>query len=145
MAGAMVLFLFAISFAHFSSEQAPQAWSKEVALHHAGIPLALFVLLQNYRFLLLDAYLRFVVNATLAAAAVLASIRIAESAHFSPQLARPFEAGLLFVGACLLLTLVRLCSQSRSKLADAGDFLAFERRPRDGGAFKLARAMPEER
>ena len=93
LAGAMVLFLFAISFAHFGSEHAPQAWSKEVALHHAGIPLALFVLLQNYRFLLLDAYLRFVVNATLAAAAVLASIRIVESAHFSPQLAHPFDAG----------------------------------------------------
>jgi len=104
LAGAMVLFLFAISFAHFSSEQAHQAWSKEIALHHAGIPLALFVLLQNYRFLLLDAFLRFVVNATLAAAAVLASIRLAESAHFSPSL-NPFDAGLLFVGACLLLTL----------------------------------------
>jgi two-component system, LytTR family, sensor kinase len=105
LAGAMVLFLFAISFAHFSSEQAPQAWSKEIALHHAGIPLALFVLLQNYRFLLLDAFLRFVVNATLAAAAVLASIRVIESTHFGPTLADPFQAGLLFVGACLLLTL----------------------------------------
>jgi two-component system, LytTR family, sensor kinase len=105
LAGAMVLFLFAISFAHFGSEQAHQAWSKEIALHHAGIPLALFVLLQNYRFLLLDAYLRFVVNATLAAAAVLASIRIVESTHFAPRLAEPFDAGLLFVGACLLLTL----------------------------------------
>ncbi len=105
LVGAMVLFLFAISFAHFSSEQPHQAWSKEIALHHAGIPLALFVLLQNYRFLLLDAFLRFVVNATLAAAAVLASIRIVESAHFGPRLAEPFEAGLLFVGACLLLAL----------------------------------------
>jgi two-component system, LytTR family, sensor kinase len=105
LAGAMVLFLFAISFAHFSSEHAHLAWSKEIALHHAGIPLALFVLLQNYRFLLLDAFLRFVVNATLAAAAVLASIRIVESTHFAPSLSQPFDAGLLFVGACLLLTL----------------------------------------
>ena len=105
LAGAMVLFLFAISFAHFSSEQAHQAWSKEIALHHAGIPLALFVRLQNYRFLLLDAFLRFVFNATLAAAAVLVSIRIVESTHFSPRLAEPFNAGLLFVGACLLLAL----------------------------------------
>jgi two-component system LytT family sensor kinase len=105
LAGAMVLFLFAISFAHFSSEQAHQAWSKEIALHHAGIPLALFVLLQNYRFLLLDAYLRFVVNATLAAAAVLASLRIIESANFGSRLLHPFDTGLLFVGACLLLAL----------------------------------------
>jgi len=105
LAGAMVLFLFAISFAHFNSEQAHQAWSKEIALHHAGIPLALFVLLQNYRFLLLDAFLRFVVNATLTAGAVLASLRIAESSHLGPMLSRPFDAGLLFVGACLLLAL----------------------------------------
>src|SRR5579863_4387472 len=105
LAGAMVLFLFAISFAHFSSGQVHQAWSKEIALHHAGIPLALFVLLQNYRFLLLDTFLRFVVNATLAAAAALASIRIFESANFSPRLSQPFEAGLLFAGGCLLLTL----------------------------------------
>jgi two-component system, LytTR family, sensor kinase len=105
LAGAMVLFLFAISFAHFSSEQAPQAWSKEIALHHAGIPLALFVLLQNYRFLLLDAFLRFVVNATLAAVAVLASIRIVESADFGSLRTHPFDAGLLFAGGCLLLAL----------------------------------------
>jgi two-component system, LytTR family, sensor kinase len=106
LAGAMVLFLFAISFAHFSSEHAHQPWSKEIALHHAGIPLALFVLLQNYRFLLLDAFLRFVLNATLAAAAVLASIRIVQSTqHLGSRLSQPFDAGLLFVGACLLLAL----------------------------------------
>jgi len=101
----MVLFLFAVSFAHFSSGQVHQAWSKEIALHHAGIPLALFVLLQNYRFLLLDTFLRFVVNATLAAAAALASIRIVESANFAPRFSRPFDAGLLFVGVCLFLAL----------------------------------------
>ncbi len=149
LAGAMVLFLFAISFAHFGSEQAHQAWSKEIALHHAGIPLALFVLLQNYRFLLLDAYLRFVVNATLAAAAVLASIRVVESAHFGPQLAHPFEAGLLFVGACLLLTLfvyIRNRVQSwltqviflRSNLDDAlAELLKLARATRDEGEYLL--------
>ncbi|PYT21065.1 MAG: hypothetical protein DMG57_39830 [Acidobacteria bacterium] len=105
LAGAMVLFLFAISFAHFNSEHAHQAWSKEIALHHAGIPLALFVLLQDYRFLLLDAFLRFVVNASLAAAALLISIRIVESRDFGQHLQRPFDAGLLFVSACLLLAL----------------------------------------
>jgi two-component system, LytTR family, sensor kinase len=105
LAGAMVLFLFAISFAHFGSGQVHQAWSKEIALHHAGIPLALFVLLQNYRFLLLDAFVRFVVNATLAAAAALAAIRIAGSANFRPLLRQPFHAGLLFVGVCLFLAL----------------------------------------
>jgi two-component system LytT family sensor kinase len=105
LAGGMVLFLFAISFAHFSSGQVHQAWSKEIALHHAGLPLALFVLLQNYRFLLLDAFLRFLVNATLATGAVLISIRIAEYANSRPWLNQPFEAGLLFVALCLFLTL----------------------------------------
>src|SRR5579872_6667602 len=105
LAGAMVLFLFAISFVHFSSAHAHQAWSKEIALHHAGIPLALFVLLQDYRFLLLDAFLRFVVNASLAAAALLISIRIVQSPDFGRHLQHPFDAGLLFVSACLLLTL----------------------------------------
>ena len=105
LAGAMVLFLFAISFVHFSSEHAHQAWSKEIALHHAGIPLALFVLLQDYRFLLLDAFLRFVVNASLAAAALLISIRIVQAPDFGRHIQHPFDAGLLFVSACLLLTL----------------------------------------
>ena len=62
LAGAMVLFLFAISFVHFESAHDIKAWSGEAALHHAGIPLALFVLLQDYRFLLLDAFIRFLVN-----------------------------------------------------------------------------------
>ncbi|HLY17800.1 MAG TPA: histidine kinase [Bryobacteraceae bacterium] len=105
LAGAMGLFLFAISFAHFGAAHAPLVWSREVALHHAGLPLALLVLLQDYRFLLMDAFLRFVVNATLAAAALLASIRVLESPALTAHLANPFEAGLLFVSAGLLLTL----------------------------------------
>jgi two-component system LytT family sensor kinase len=145
LAGAMVLFLFAISFAHFGPEQAHQAWSREIALHHAGIPLALFVLLQNYRFLLLDAFLRFVVNATLAAAAVLASIRIVASTHFDPRLAGPFEAGLLFVGACLLLALfVYLRNRVQSWLTQA----IFLRSNIDDALrelLKLARAARDER
>src|SRR5260221_1300235 len=105
LAGAMSLFVFAISFVHLGSEHPRQAWSGEIALHHAGLPLALFVLLQDYRFLLLDALLRFVVNASLTARAVLISIRIVESPDFAQHLQRPFDAGLLFVSACLLLTL----------------------------------------
>jgi two-component system, LytTR family, sensor kinase len=144
LVGAMVLFLFAISFTHFGSAHAHQVWSKEIALHHAGIPLALFVLLQNYRFLLLDAFLRFVVNATLAAAAVLASIRIVESANSGALRMHPFDAGLLFAGGCLLLTLfvyVRNRIQSwltsvvflRSNVEDALEQL-----------LKLVRAAPDE-
>ena len=105
LAGAMGLFLLAISFTHFGSEHPRQAWSGEIAFHHAGIPLALFVLLQDYRFLLLDAFLRFVVNASLAAGAVLISIPIIRSPELTEHLKNPFDAGLLFVSACLLLTI----------------------------------------
>ena len=104
LAGAMGLFLLAISFAHFGSQHPRQAWSGEIAFHHAGIPLALLVLLQDYRFLLLDAFFRFIVNASLAAAAVLISIRAIRSPELTEHLQHPFDAGLLFVSACLLLT-----------------------------------------
>jgi two-component system LytT family sensor kinase len=106
LVGAMVLFLFAISFAHFGSAHDVKAWSGEAVLHHAGIPLALFVLLQDYRFLLLDAFIRFLVNGLLAAFAVWASL--AAEARFG-LIARathdPFYAGLIFTGVCLLLSL----------------------------------------
>jgi two-component system LytT family sensor kinase len=105
LAGAMGLFLFAISFAHFGAAHAQLAWSKEAALHHAGLPLALLVLLQDYRFLLMDAFLRFIVNATLAAAALLASIRILQSRVLTGHLQHPFDAGVVFVSAGLLLTM----------------------------------------
>ena len=105
LAGAMGLFLFAISFAHFGANHPSQAWSGEIALHHAGLPLALLVLLQDYRFLLLDTFIRFVFNASLAAAAVLIAIRAIHLPEFLRHFEHPLDAGLLFVAACLLLTL----------------------------------------
>ena len=105
LAGTMALFLLAISFAHFGPAHTQMAWSKEAALHHAGLPLALLVLLQDYRFVLMDAFLRFIVNATLAAVALLTAIRILQSHLLADHLARPFDAGIIFVSAGLLLTL----------------------------------------
>lgn len=106
LAGAMVLFLFAISFAHLGSSHDVKAWSGEIALHHAGIPLALFVLLQDYRFLLLDAFIRFLVNGILAASAVwvalVAEARLGLLANASRD---PFYAGIVFTAACLLLSI----------------------------------------
>ncbi|HEU0140320.1 MAG TPA: histidine kinase [Bryobacteraceae bacterium] len=58
----MSLFLFAISFVHFSEGQAHHAWSTELIFHHAGIPLALFVLLQDHRFVLADTFIRLLAN-----------------------------------------------------------------------------------
>ena len=54
--GTMSLFLLAMSFVHLGSGHARQIWSHELAFHHAAIPLALLVLLQDYRFVLLDAF-----------------------------------------------------------------------------------------
>jgi len=106
LAGAMVLFLFAISFVHFESAHDVKAWSGEAALHHAGIPLALFVLLQDYRFLLLDAFIRFLVNVMLAALAVWVAFEAeARFALLSQARKDPFSAGLIFTGACLALSI----------------------------------------
>jgi two-component system LytT family sensor kinase len=104
LAGAMALFLFAISFVHFGSAHPRQMWEGEIALHHAGLPLALLVILQDYRFLLLDTFLRFILNASLGAGAMLLGIRVFQSQDLKRHLAHPFDAGLLFVAACLALT-----------------------------------------
>src|ERR1700676_5440865 len=100
----MALFLFAISFVHFGSAHPRQMWEGEIALHHAGLPLALLVILQDYRFLLLDTFLRFILNASLGAGAMLLCIRVLQSQDLKRHLAHPFDAGLLFVAACLALT-----------------------------------------
>jgi two-component system LytT family sensor kinase len=76
--GTMAFFLFAMSFVHFASEHGPEMWSAEIAFHHAGIPLALLVLLQEYRFLLLDTFLRFLANGVLAAAVIMVAIALQE-------------------------------------------------------------------
>jgi hypothetical protein len=62
----MCLLLFAVTFSHFGSGHPPQPW-KELLVHHAGIPLALLILLQDYRFVFLDAFVRFLANVIVAA------------------------------------------------------------------------------
>jgi len=103
LAAAMVLFLLAVSFAHFGPEATHDSWVRELLLHHAALPLALFILLQDYRFLLLDAFLRFVVSASFAAGALLAAIPILRSPHLKEWLQRPFTTGIVFACACLAL------------------------------------------
>jgi GAF domain-containing protein len=104
LAVSMCLFLIAISFVHFGSSDARHAWSGELAVHHAGIPLALFVLLYDYRFLLLDAFLRFALNGALAALAALAAIGVEMRLHVLSRAAHnEFTAAILFVAACAFL------------------------------------------
>jgi len=104
LAGTMGLFFLAISFSHFGGDHSHQNWSLEFALHHASLPLALFVLLQDYRFLLLDAFLRLIVNGALAAGLLLGCLGFAQSAWFHGWMGDPFRAGILFVMACVVLS-----------------------------------------
>jgi two-component system, LytTR family, sensor kinase len=100
----MCLFLLAISFAHFRPGGVSTAWSGELALHHAGIPLALYVLLQDYRFLLVDAFLRFLANGLVASAVIVAGFVLNTRFGILERVGRnPFEEGVLLVTGCLVL------------------------------------------
>jgi two-component system, LytTR family, sensor kinase len=104
--GSMCLALFAISFVHFGAGHVRQAWSSELLVHHAGIPLALFVLLQDYRFVLLDAFIRFLANALLAG--LVAGMGLAVAFRLVPveRLShQPLTASALLIGLCLFLVL----------------------------------------
>jgi hypothetical protein len=105
-AASICLALFAMSFVHFGSGHAGQAWSSELVIHHAGIPLALFVLLQDYRFVLLDAFVRFLANALLAAVltwlVIEAAFRLLLVERVAPD---PLQEALLLISVCLFLML----------------------------------------
>lgn len=104
LVGTMLLFLLAMSFVHFGSGHAAQIWSRELFFHHAAIPLALLVLLQDYRFVLLDAFLRFLANVLLAAVFVFGAVE-AWRLDLLPSGSTPFDQALLLAGASLLLVL----------------------------------------
>jgi two-component system LytT family sensor kinase len=100
----MCLFAFAISFVHFSPGHVRYAWSSEIALHHAGIPLALYVLLQDYRFLLLDAFLRFLANSIVASGFIVLSLVLNSKFHILNRASEnPFLQGVSLVTACVVL------------------------------------------
>jgi two-component system, LytTR family, sensor kinase len=102
LVGTMLLFLLAMSFVHFGSGHAAQIWSRELFFHHAAIPLALLVLLQDYRFVLLDAFLRFLANVLLAAVFTFGAVE-AWRLDLLPNGSTPFDQALLLAVACLLL------------------------------------------
>ncbi len=106
IAASLCLALFAMSFVHFGTGHASQAWSSELVIHHAGIPLALFVLLQHYRFVLLDAFVRFLANALLAAVltwiVIQAAFRLLLVERATPD---PLQEALLLISVCLFLIL----------------------------------------
>jgi len=100
------LLLFVSSFPHFGYQHFRSPWSAEIAWHHIGIPVALVVLLQDYRFLLLDTFIRFLMNSGLAAAYVAIILFITERFHLWKLIsASVFLSGLALVAVCLSLIL----------------------------------------
>ncbi|PYP89473.1 MAG: hypothetical protein DMG65_13270 [Candidatus Angelobacter sp. Gp1-AA117] len=95
-AAAMCVLLFSIAFVYFDT--------KAGHFHHAGIPLSLFILLVDYRFLLLDAFLRFAIRSTLASAVVLLGFVLDLRLDFIARVAgNQFAAALAFICVCAIL------------------------------------------
>jgi signal transduction histidine kinase len=100
------LFLFSISFVHFGYQHVGSPWSAEITWHHLGIPLALVVLLQDYRFLLLDAFIRFLMNSALAVAYVVVLLLLNQKLRLWNAISsNTFYLGLALVAFCLSLIL----------------------------------------
>jgi len=99
----MCLLLFAVTFSHFGAGHPPQPW-RELLVHHAGIPIALLILLQDYRFVFLDAFVRFLANVILAALLSYGGIRLAAGLTPGNGPTNPL-AGLMEVASlsCLLI------------------------------------------
>jgi two-component system, LytTR family, sensor kinase len=100
------LLLFASSFPHFGYQHFRSPWTAEIAWHHIGIPVALIVLLQDYRFLLLDTFTRFLVNSGLAAAYVICLLTLNKHFHLLRLISSSvFLSGIAIVALCLSLIL----------------------------------------
>ena len=102
--GTMALFLFALSIIHLGMGHQLHPWLLELLIHHASIPVVLFVLLQDFRFVLLDAFVRVAANLVLAGGCVFAAVRVGAFLGWpAPDLGNPYRQGLLLVGASLAL------------------------------------------
>jgi two-component system, LytTR family, sensor kinase len=141
LVGTMSLFLLAMSFVHFRSGDVTQVWSRELAFHHAAIPLALLILLQDYRFLLLDAFLRFLANVLLAAIFTAGAVE-AWRLDLVGRPSTPFTMALLLTGACLLLIVFAL---ARAGLQGLLTRLVFRSPDRDALLAKLKTPVRDER
>jgi hypothetical protein len=123
----MGLFLFALSFAHFQpAGGGHKGWLLELVIHHAGLPVALFLLLQDYRFLLVDAFLRFLANILLAAGFTWVAWRVGwlQAPEYDPR-----AAAIALLGVCGGLVVY---SFAREKVQLGLTRLLFRRRPLEG-------------
>lgn len=100
------LLLFTTSFLHFGYQHMGSPWTAELAWHHIGIPVALIVLLQDYRFLLLDTFIRFLVNFGLATAYITAILVLNRRFRLWDVIgSSTFLTGLALITLCLWLIL----------------------------------------
>ncbi|HEY6987902.1 MAG TPA: histidine kinase [Bryobacteraceae bacterium] len=100
------LLLFTSSFLHFGYQHVSSPWAAEITWHHVGIPVVLIVLLQDYRFLLLDAFVRFLVNFGLAATYIAALLLLNRKFLWWDAIrSSMFSAGIALVAICLSLIL----------------------------------------
>lgn len=103
---AMAVFLFAVSLVHVDAGEAHEAWSMELLAHHAGVPLALVILLQDFRFVLLDAFVRVLAGILLAAFAM----ALASPWVHVPAAGNAFRHGLTLVAASVGLAIYAVSS-----------------------------------
>ena len=100
------LLLFTSSFLHFGYAHVSSPWAAEIAWHHVGIPVALIVLLRDYRFLLLDTFIRFLMNFCIATFYVGILLVLNQRFRLSDAIgSSKFLMGLAMVGLCLSLIL----------------------------------------
>ena len=100
----MCLLLFAVTFSHFGSGGENQRW-RELIVHHAGIPVALLVLLTDYRFVFADAFVRFLANVLLAATLSYAGLRLAAGLTSKNGTVHPLADVFVVAGLSVLLIL----------------------------------------
>ena len=128
----MSLLLLALSMAHLAEWPSNHDWRFELLLHHASVPLALFILLQDYRFLLLDAFVRFLANVLLAGLTVFGA---SQALRASPDL--DAEVRWVLAGGALLFF-----GAVRGRVEAVLGHLFF-RRPRLADALEALRAAGE--
>ena len=132
------LLLFTTSFLHFGYQHTSSAWTAEIAWHHIGIPVALIVLLRDYRFLLLDTFTRFLVNSGVAAAYLAAVLVINQKFRLSDLIfPSMFLTGIALVLLCLSLILF---AHLRNALQAWVNRVIFRRQSVEGCVGAIARA-----
>jgi len=130
LAASMAVLLLSLSFIHLGAEAGRSPWLTEMLLHHVAIPLALFVLLQDYRFLMLDGFVRVLTSMGFAGLAVYGAWWLTASTGLLEKSAgRPAWQALLGLTACLLLAAF---AASRDRLQEWLTRAVFGRRHLEG-------------